>query len=466
MKKSLLAFSAIALVSLSSLAASGQEKKKMRPYQETANAIIDEVLKNGQVYEMLRTLTTVAPGRLSGSPAAAAAVEWGRDTMEQLGFDNVHLQPLMVPHWVRGDVEEAKIVNSQTVGDHELTICSLGGSIATPDAGITAEVLEVKSFEELRQKADEAKGKIIFFNRAMDPTKRRTFSAYGGAVNQRGSGAVEAAKVGGVAALVRSMTTATDDVPHTGAMNYQDGVKKIPAVAVSTIDANFLSQVLKSEGSVRVRIRTNSQILPDAPSANVVGDITGSEFPDEIIVIGGHLDSWDKGDGAHDDGAGCAQSIEALRLIKALGLKPKRTLRAVLFMNEENGMRGGKGYADVTEKKGYKHVAAFESDAGGFVPKGLGVGATPEQVKSIQQWSYLLDQIGAGNIKSGGGGADIGPLNRRFQVPVIGLLVDSNRYFDYHHSANDTFDKVNERELELGAAVMAIIAYVLANEGV
>lgn len=444
------------------MAQNGHDEKA---YLDTANRIIDEAFARGQAYGMLRELTQEIGGRLSGSPQAAAAVEWGRQTMLEAGLQNVRLQETMVPHWVRGPVEQAAIVNSPQVGTRELTICALGGSVATPALGITAEVLEVRSFDELHQAAADARRKIIFFNRPMDPKQRSTFAAYGGAVGQRGRGAVEAAKVGGVAALVRSMTTALDDVPHTGAMHYAEGTPKVPAAAISTIDAEFLSRLLHSGEHVTVNLQLSCKTLPDAPSHNVIGELTGSTLPEEVIVLGGHLDSWDKGQGAHDDGAGCVQAIEALRLLKTLGLQPKRTIRAVLFMNEENGLRGGRTYAEAVARTGPKHIAAIESDRGGFAPRGLSVSGENDKVRQIGKWGYLLEPLGAGTIQRGGGGADISPLAPQGTL-TLGLMVESHRYFDYHHSDNDTFEKVNERELAAGAAVMAITAYVLANEGI
>ncbi len=434
-----------------------------KPYAEIARQIIRAALAEGQAYRMLAELTSLGP-RLSGSPQAAAAVEWSRQTMTKLGFDNVRLQEVMVPHWVRGPIEEAAIINSSTLGTIPLNVCALGGSIATPAMGIVAEVIEVKSFEELRALGKKAEGKIIFFNRPMDASKINTFEAYGGAVNQRGSGAIEAAKAGGVAALVRSMTTRLDDAPHTGGMRYQDGVPKIPAAAISTIGANLLSQLIAQEKTVRVRLKLTCQTLPDAPSANVIGEITGAEKPDEIIVVGGHLDSWDKGTGAHDDGAGCVQSIEVLRLLKALNLKPKRTIRAVMFINEENGLRGGEAYGREAAISKIKHVAAIESDRGGFAPRGFSVEADSARFARLARWSYLFKDIGADNIFRGGSGADISVLVRQ-GVPGIGLVPESQRYFDYHHSDNDVLAAVNERELHLGAAAMAVLCYVLAEEG-
>jgi hypothetical protein len=434
-----------------------------KPYLDTANEITRAALVGGQAYRLLTELTALGP-RLSGSPQAAAAVEWSRQTMMKLDFDNVRLQEVMVPHWVRGPIEEAAIINSATLGTMPLTVCALGGSIATPRMGIVAEVVEVKSFDELKALGKTAEGKIIFFNRPMDPAKMNTFEAYGGAVNQRGSGAIEAAKVGGIAALVRSMTTRLDDVPHTGSTSYQDGVPKVPAAAVSTVGANLLSQLLAQEKNVRVRLKLTCQTLPDAPSANVIGEITGTEKPEDIIVVGGHLDSWDKGTGAHDDGAGCVQSIEVLRLLKALNLKPKRTIRAVMFINEENGSRGGEAYGREAAAAKTKHIAALESDRGGFAPRGFSADADSIRFARLASWAYLLEEVGADKIFKGGSGADISVLVRQ-GVPGIGLVPEAHRYFDYHHSDNDTIDKVNEREINLGAAALAILCYVLAQEG-
>jgi Zn-dependent M28 family amino/carboxypeptidase len=345
-----------------------------------------------------------------------------------------------------------------------LSMCALGGSIATPKGGITAEVIEVKSLEEARALGAKAKGKIIFFNRAFDATKFNSFEAYGGAVDQRSRGAVEASKVGAVAALVRSMTLALDDVPHTGTMGYVDSVAKIPGAAVSTLGANMLSDLLNKGQSVRVTLELNCQTLPDVESANVVGQITGTELPNEVIVVGGHLDCWDKGSGAHDDGAGCMQAIEALRLIKELGLTPRRTIRAVMFINEENGNRGGKAYPDAPQRKGEKHIAAMESDRGGFAPRGFTIAADSMVVRRVQGWRRLFDILSAGQIDPGYGGVDISPLMDR-GVPGFGLHPENHRYFDYHHSANDTIDKVNARELEMGAIVEALFCYVVAQEG-
>jgi carboxypeptidase Q len=369
----------------------------------------------------------------------------------------------MVPHWERGRKETASVITGGR--SFPLSICALGGSIATPPAGLSAEVVEVHSFEDLsRLGKDRIKGKIVFFNRPMDPAKILTFSAYGGAVNQRGSGAVEAAKYGAAGVIVRSMTLIIDDHPHTGAMRYVDSLPKIPAAAISTEGAEQLSRLLRKDNTLKLSFRMSCRLLEEKKSYNVIGEIRGAERPDEIIAVGGHLDSWDLGDGAHDDGAGCMQSIEALRLFKALNIKPKRTLRAVMFMNEEFGLRGGKKYAEQALQKREKHVAAIESDAGGFSPRGFGMDMSPEKLEKVRSWGRLLEPYGIYELVQGGGGADIGPLEEQ-GVPVMGLRPDSQRYFDYHHAATDTFDKVNKRELELGSAAMAAMIYLISEYG-
>ena len=431
-------------------------------FEDVSAQIIKTGLSTGKAYSLLSDLCLKIGHRLSGSPQAAKAVEWGKRMMEEYGFQDVHLEPVMVPHWVRGPVEDGWIVRSS--GKRiPLKICALGGSVGTPKDGITAGVVEVTSFEELRSLGDAAAGKIVFFNRPMDPTKYTTFEAYGGAVNQRGQGAVEAARSGGIAALVRSMSTRIDDVPHTGAMGYNDSIPKVPSAAVSTRGADILDSLLAKDKQLKVHLNFSCQTLPDAESADVIGELTGSEKPEEVIVVGGHLDSWDKGQGAHDDGAGCVQTIEALRILKNLGLHPKRTIRAVLFMNEENGLRGGTAYAS-KDRPAETAIAAIETDAGGFTPRGFGIQADSAVVGRLQRWAPLFKSIDADRISRGGGGADISPLGKR-GVPTIGLQVDSQRYFDYHHSDSDTIDKVNERELELGATALAILCYVIAQEG-
>ncbi|MEK7730059.1 MAG: M28 family peptidase [candidate division KSB1 bacterium] len=450
------------LLVIAPVALEAQNAANGKSYGEIAEKITKAALRTDHAYQLLREVTALGP-RLSGSPQAAAAVELTRQMMARLQFANVRLQPIMVPHWVRGPSEEAAIINSPSQGNVALTVCALGGSIATPELGLAAEVVEVKSFEELRALGKKAAGKIIFFNQPFDPAQFETFAGYGGAVNQRGSGAIEAAKAGGVAALVRSMTPGLDDFPHTGGMRYADDVPKIPAAAISTLDAELLSKILAHDKAVNLRLKLTCQTLIDAPSANVLGELLGSEKPEEVIVIGGHLDSWDKGTGAHDDGAGCVQSIEAVRLLKMLDLKPKRTIRAVMFMNEENGLRGGIEYAREAREKKEQHVAAIESDRGGFAPRGFSVESDSTTWLKIAAWRTIFESIGAERITRGGSGADISVLVRD-GVPGLGLVPESHRYFDYHHSDNDTIDKVHPRELQLGAAAMAIMAYLISEE--
>ncbi|MCB0278395.1 MAG: M20/M25/M40 family metallo-hydrolase [Calditrichaeota bacterium] len=433
---------------------------------EMVRKVRDEVMMNGKAYDQLWYLTQKIGSRLSGSPQAAAAVEWARQEMERMGFDKVWLQETKVPHWVRGAAEEVKLVGSKTEGDMEFKSLALGGSVATPPEGITAEVVQVMSLDEVDKLGkSKIEGKIVFYNRPFDQTLVDMGEAYGKAVDQRGGGPSKAAQYGAVGVIIRSMASVTDDFPHTGGLRYADGIKKIPAAAISTIGADHLTRIMAKEKNVRIHMKINSQWLPDEVSYNVIGEITGSDMADEIITIGGHLDSWDVGQGAHDDGSGVVQSIEVLRALKAIGYKPKRTLRAVAFMNEENGLRGGTTYAAEAKRKGEKHIAGIESDAGGFTPRGFDVNSTKEVIEKMQPWLQHFDTGTIGFIEAGGGGADIGPLNRNLGTPSIELHPDRNRYFDYHHTNNDTFDKVNKRELHLGAASMAGLVYLIDKYG-
>ena len=427
-----------------------------------AEQLKDEGLKSLGSFKLLQELTTIG-SRLSGSRGNEKAVVWGKKNLQDAGCDSAWLQPVMVPHWVRGDVERASVYYGKR--NEPLSICALGGSIATPKKGLRASVIEVSSFEEVHQLGDKAKGKIIFFNRPFDVTKVAVGEAYGGAVNQRGNGAIEAAKVGAIAVLVRSMTNAVDDVPHTGMMRYNDSIPKIPAAAISTIGANKLSKLLKKGKNITVELFLECKTLPDVQSYNVIGELRGAEKPNEIVLLGAHLDSWDKGTGAHDDGAGVAQCIEAIKLYKQLNLKPARTIRVVLFANEENGLRGGKAYAERAQNKIEKHVAAIESDYGGMQPKGFSVNADSLTFEKVQQYSELLAISAANQFRKGGGGADINELEK-YGTICFGLNPDSQRYFDYHHSNNDTIDKVHPRELELGAISLAILSWAIAQNGI
>ncbi|MGB6031707.1 MAG: M20/M25/M40 family metallo-hydrolase [Bacteroidota bacterium] len=442
----------------------GEAGDGLEGHREIARALLEEGLRECEAHAVLSELTSAAGHRLSGSLGAEIAVDLTTRMMKSRGFDEVRVESVMVPRWARGDVEDALIISAGGAEATPLSICALGGSVATPEEGVIAEVVEVRSFEELRALGDRVRGKIVFFNRPMDPTVLNTFSAYEGAVDQRGSGAVEAAKMGGVAALVRSVTTQLDDVPHTGSMRYREDVPKVPAAAVSTLGANHLSGLLRNGERVRVRLRLSCKTLSDVPSGNVLGQITGSDFPDEIILVGGHLDSWDKGTGAHDDGAGCAQAIEVLRLIREIGLTPRRTIRAVLFMNEESGNRGGPAYASAPGRARETHVAALESDRGGLDPRGFAVEGDSLLMEKVRRWQPLFEELGAGQIKAGHAGVDISAVVKK-GVPGFGLLVDNHRYFDYHHSDNDTIDKVHRRELEMGAILQALLAYLISEEG-
>lgn len=459
MKRNFLSVALLALCSTATMAQTDYQSDSI-----FIKKIFDTALSDGHSYEWLRGLTLDVGPRLSGSEGAAKAVQFTKNAMIKEQFDNVFLQNVMVPHWVRGAKEKAFIISGKQ--KISVPIAALGGSVATPKGGTKAKVIEVKTFQELRSLgADKVKGKIVFFNRPMDPTKLNTFEAYGGAVEQRGAGPSEAAKLGAVGAIVRSMTTRLDDFPHTGSMRYASGAPIIPAAAISTNGAELLSKLLKENPDTEIYFEQYSQTLPDAPSHNVIGELKGSVNPNQYIVAGGHLDSWDFAQGAHDDGSGCVQSIEAVRLLKVLGYKPKNTLRAVMYMNEENGLKGGIAYADSAKSKKEKHLAGIESDRGGFIPLGFGIVGTPAQKAKVQSWGKLFADYGIHELGPGGGGADIGPLGQQGAL-LLGLIPDSQRYFDYHHASNDTFDKISKRELEMGGAAMAAMMYLIDKYGV
>lgn len=434
--------------------------------EEQFRAIYDMALTNGKAYDWLNYLSNQIGGRLSGSVQAQEAVEYTKRQMDLLGLDRVWLQPVMVPKWVRGTPEFAYIETKPGITTN-VPICALGGSVATPDGGLKAKVVEVQSIEDLEKLGREnVKGKLVFFNRPMDATLIRTFKAYSGCVFQRYGGAAAAAKYGAVGVIVRSLSLKLDDYPHTGSMSYGDTPleNRIPAAAISTNAAELLSTTLKLNPDIKFYFRQNSKQFPDVESYNVIGEIRGSEFPNEIMVVGGHLDSWDLGDGAHDDGAGVVQSMDVLRLIKASGYKPKRTIRAVLFMNEENGLRGANKYAEVAKMKKEKHVFALESDAGGFTPRGFSLDCSDENFEQVESWKSLFEPYLIHLFVRGGSGADVGPLKDENTV-LAGLRPDSQRYFDHHHAATDTFQYVNKRELELGAATMAGLVYLMDKYG-
>ncbi|SIS88295.1 PA domain-containing protein [Zobellia uliginosa] len=434
---------------------------------EQIKKIYDQALTQGKAYDWLNYLSNQIGGRLSGSVQAQQAVEYTKSQLDSLGLDRVWLQPVKVPKWVRGTPEFAYFETSPGLSTN-VDICALGGSVATPLGGLKAGVVEVQSIEELESLGKEkVEGKIVFFNRPMDPTLISTFAAYSGCVDQRYSGAEEAAKYGAVGVIVRSMNLRIDNFPHTGSMGYGDTPvsKRIPAAAISTKGAELLSTTLKLNSETKFYFKQNCKQFNDVESFNVIGEIKGSEFPNEIIVVGGHLDSWDLGDGSHDDGAGCVQSMDVLRLLKTTGYKPKRTIRVVLFMNEENGLRGGNKYAEIAKGKNEKHVFALESDAGGFTPRGFSFDCSDENLKQVLSWKSLFEPYYIHLFEKGFSGADIRPL-KDDGIVLAGLRPDSQRYFEHHHSENDTFEHVNKRELELGAASMASLVYLFDKYGV
>lgn len=435
--------------------------------------ISDEILVNGKAYENLRYLTKQIGGRLAGSPQMVKAEQWGLMTMQESGADKAWMQECMVPHWVRGgDDKAAAHYNGAAVGARnyipktkELNVVALGNSMGSVKQ-IEADVVLVNSFDELEKKKDSVKGKIVFYNYKFNDTYINTFFSYRDAGQYRGQGPSRAAKYGALAVIVRSLSHTTDNNPHTGSTRYDSTISpdKIPAVAIGLRDADWLADVLKAKRAT-VTMKTNGHFKADTIGHNIIGELKGTEFPDEIITVGGHLDSWDNCEGAHDDGAGSVQTIEILRALKAIGFKPKRTIRFVLFANEENGLRGGNKYADEAKEKNEKHILAIESDAGGFTPRALGFTGSDAQYEKFLSWKPLIAPYGCSEFNKGGGGADIGPLNRALKTPMASLNPDSQRYFDIHHSKSDSFETVNKRELELGAINMAALIYLVDKYG-
>ena len=441
------------LISFLSINAQAQDAKTIR-------SIYDFALTESEAYENLRVLCKDIGHRLSGSEGADSAVVWGQRVLEKLELDTIYLQEIKVPHWDRGRKEKAYFYNEK--GKNMLDVCALGGSVSTGmNQFIKGDVLEVKSLDEVNNLPDSlVKGKIIFYNRPMDPKKISTFSAYGSCVDQRYSGAIEAAKKGAIAVIVRSMNVRQDDFPHTGSMAYEEEVDSIPAFAISTNGADYLSENVTKYDNLELNLKSFCKSYPDKISHNVIGEIKGSKFPDEYITVGGHLDSWDVGEGAHDDGAGVVQSIEVLHLLNLMNIKPKHSIRVVLFMNEENGNRGGKHYAERAAAKNEKHLMALESDRGGFSPRGFSISGTENQLNEIKKWSDIFEPYGIHEFKMGFAGVDINPLENG-KICLIGLSPDSQRYFDHHHSDNDVFEEVNKRELVLGAASMTSLVYLI-----
>ena len=424
-------------------------------------SIYDEALLRGRAYEDLRELCKNIGARLTGSAEAEMSIKWSEQKMKSYGFDTVYLQKITIPHWERGNKESAWISgkNNQII---KLNILALGGSIGT-NGLIDGELIEFKSLEELKKASKEViENKIVFINQPMDASQIITFKAYGACYPVRGNGAVEAAKLGAKAVLIRSLGLPTDEYPHTGAMYYEDQVKRIPAAAVSTRDAELVSSLIQNKEKLTLHIEMDCRNFPDTNSFNVIGELKGTKKKAEIITVGGHLDSWDAGEGAHDDGAGVIHSLEALRILKMLQYKPKHTLRVVFFMNEENGNRGGIGYAELSKQKGEKHIAALESDRGGFAPRGFSCDGNEEQLKLLQSFEKVLSAYNLHVFEKGYGGVDIGPLKEQYNnIALFGFVPDSQRYFDFHHAPSDIFENVNKRELELGAASVSAMLYLL-----
>ncbi|MEP6617121.1 MAG: M20/M25/M40 family metallo-hydrolase [Ginsengibacter sp.] len=425
--------------------------------------IVDETMTNGMAYKNLRILCKQVGARLSGSPQFLKAVSVTTRMMKDAGADTVFVQPCMVPHWVRGEKEKGYILMAGGK-NYDFHLCALGNSEGTGVRGISAPVIEIRSMQELDQAGSNLKGKIVFFNFRMNPTYVTTFRAYGESGVSRTHGPSLAAKYGAIGAIVRSLSDNLNNNPHTGVTLYNDSFPKIPAVAISTNDAEYLSRELEKRASVVCYFRTTSKNLPDAGGFNVIGEIRGTEFADEIITVGGHLDSWDLAEGANDDGTGVVQSMEVLRTLKAAGIHPKRTVRAVLFANEENGGRGSKQYLAEAKRKNEKHIFALESDAGGFTPRGFSLEMQPEARNRIMSWKNLFYPSSVYDFTIGGSGSDIGPL-KEIGASLAGLSPDTQRYFDIHHASTDVFENVSERELHLGAANMTALIYLVSEYG-
>ena len=452
-----LILSIIIFLSFASIKATAQNSDSIAIRHIFSNALADTTS-----YHNLRNLTGHYSKRLAGSAQSQKAVKWAEQVLKNMGLDTVWLQECRVRHWDRGEKETGKVI-SVKAGNHPLSICSLGGSVHTAVKGLTAKVVEVKDYDELKKLGREkVSGKIVFINHPADPALYNTFAAYGGVAGYRVRGAVQAAYYGAVAMIDRSSTTSHDNFPHTGIQHYADTVNKIPALSVSTNDADNLSRWLRSDPDLNVFLKTSCSELPEITSHNIIGEIRGTEHPEEVIAFGGHLDCWDICQGANDDGTGVVQTIDVLRLYRSLNLKPKRTIRVIVYMDEEMEQRGAKAYAEAA--KGRRHIAAIEADRGGFTPWGFSIDASDEQVKKVQSWKNLLLPYGLFYFEKGGSGVDIHDLKSQ-GVPLFGLVPDSQRYFDYHHSVNDSFDKVNIRELQLGTAAMAALVYLIDEYG-
>ncbi|MEE9133826.1 MAG: M28 family metallopeptidase [Gemmatimonadota bacterium] len=419
-------------------------------YREVADRLIDAALADSFAYERLTEMVDRFGHRFSGSENLELALDWIMGKMEEDGLENVRGEPVSVPHWVRGE-ESLELVVPRRL---KLPMLGLGGSVGTPAEGIRAEVLVVNSFDELKARSDEARGKIVLLN--------APFTSYGKTVTYRVVGAVAAARAGAVASLIRSVTPFSLRTPHTGQMRYDPEVPQIPHAAITVEDAEMLQRLQERGERIEVVLKMEAQTLPDVISRNVMAEIVGWEHPEEVVVLGGHIDSWDVGQGAMDDGGGSVAAWEVIRLLHALGLRPRRTVRAVMWTNEENGLRGARAYREAHLEELNDHILAIESDGGVFKPLGFGFSGSDEAYQIVREIGALLDRIDAGEITRGGGGADIGPIMKE-GVPGMGLRVDGERYFWYHHTDADTIDKLDPREMAECVAAMAVMAYVVAD---
>lgn len=431
------------------LAAASPSPDWLNPYRESAARLLGEALSSRSAWERLAELGDTFGHRLSGSQALEDAIDWAVEEMKKDGLENVHKEPVKVPHWVRGQ-ESLEIVSPRR---HPLVVLGLGNSVGTPSEGIEAELLVVGSFQELDAAGARVKGKIVLYN--------VPFTTYGETVRHRSTGPSRAAALGAVAALVRSVGPPGLRTPHTGALNYDAATPKIPAAAITTEDADRLQRMVDRGTTLRLRLKMEAQMLPDADSFNVVGEIRGRERPDEVIVIGGHFDSWDVGTGSTDDGGGCVVTWEALRLMKKLNLRPRRTVRVVLWTNEENGLRGGNAYRDRYREDLRNHVVMLESDSGVFRPTGFGFSGSDGARAKVRDIATLLRGIQADRIGPSGGGADIGPSVAAGNLPALSLEVDGN-YFLLHHTPADTVDKIDPMDMARASGAIAVMAYVIA----
>ncbi len=425
--------------------------------------ISDEIFRHSTAYSNLHTLTKTIGPRLSGSPQTYTAEKWGQDALKQAGADRVYLQKAMIPHWVRGGRDQAALISGKN--RQTLAVIALGNSVSTKAGGLTAPMILIHDFDELERKKDEIKGKIVFYNHPFNVDFVWTFKAYEEAVLYRVFGASRAAKYGAVGVLIRSMSSSTDNFPHTGAMIYIDSFPKIPILAVGLQDADKLAAAASTPKDLQIFMSTNAHALADTVGYNVIGEWKGSDFPDQFITVGGHLDSWDPAEGAQDDGAGCVQSIEVLNALKSIGYKPRHTIRVVLFTDEENGGRGASAYSSEAKQKNEKHIFALESDAGGFTPREFSFKGNEAKLDLIRPYLPLFSKYGVTSFKLNGAGADVDPLTDSVGALAAELIPDSQRYFDYHHAGNDVFENVNKRELELGAINMTALIYLVDKYG-